>query len=185
MVQGIENGVSAVMFIGYHARVGTQNAILEHTWSDTRVANLMLQGDPCGEIGLNAAVCGHFGAAVILISGDQAACSEAAKLIPGIETVVVKRASGRMAAELLPPAHTHEMISSAAAVAVQRLKNGEGPQPITLNPPIQMDVDFAHSEMADRAALLPGSSRAGRRITYTASDMATLYSAFRTAVNLA
>lgn len=185
MVQGIDTGVSGVMFIGYHARVGTQNAILEHTWSDTRVANLVLQGEPCGEIGLNAAMCGHFGAAVILISGDQAACSEAAELIPGIETVIVKRASGRMAAELLAPALTQEMIFTAAASAVQRLKNGEAPRPHKFDPPIQLEIEFTHSEMADRAALLPGSNRYGRRIAYAASDMPAIYSAFRAAVNLA
>lgn len=185
MVQGIDTGVTAVMFIGYHARVGTQHAILEHTWSDTRVANLTLQGEPCGEIGLNAALCGHFNAPIILISGDQAACSEAAQLIPGIKTVAVKQASGRMAAELLAPARTHEMIAEAAAAAVQRLAKGEAPLPRRLSPPIHMEVEFVHSEMADRAALLPGSSRSGRRIAYTADDMAALYTAFRAAVNLA
>lgn len=185
MVQGIDSGIAAVMFIGYHARVGTQHAILEHTWSDTRIANLTLQGEPYGEIGLNAALCGHFNAPVILISGDQAACSEATQLIPGIKTAVVKRASGRMAAELLAPALTQEMIAEAAATAVQALKRGESPTPHRLKPPIRMEVQFVHSEMADRAALLPGSSRSGRSIAYTADDMATLYLAFKAAVNLA
>lgn len=174
-----------MMFIGYHARVGTPHAILEHTWSDTNIANLFLQGEPCGEIGLNAALCGHFNAPVILISGDQAACAEAAQLIPTIETVAVKRASSRMAAELLPPALTHERIAEKAAAAVRKLTSGTSLPPHQLTPPIHMEIEFTHSEMADRAALLPGSTRSGRRIAYTASDMAALYLAFRAAVNLA
>src|SRR5512142_305384 len=60
MVQGVDSGVSGVLFTGYHARIGSQNAILDHTWSDSRIANLALNGESIGEIGMNAAVCGHF-----------------------------------------------------------------------------------------------------------------------------
>ena len=95
--------MDGVFFVGYHARIGTQNAILEHTWSDERVANVWINDQPFGEIGLNAAVCGHFGVPVVMISGDQAACAEAAALLGDIETAVVKQATGRMSAELLPP----------------------------------------------------------------------------------
>jgi D-amino peptidase len=185
MVQGIDSGVNAVMYVGYHARIGTQNAILEHTWSDERVANLWINGDLFGEIGLNAAVSGHFNAPVIMISGDQSACAEAAALLHGIETAVVKYASGRMAAELLPPGVTHSLIQAAATRAVQRFQAGQAPQPLKLPPPITMTIDFVQSEMADRAVMLPGATRSGRRLQYTAPDMPTLYSAFRTALALA
>src|SRR3972149_3024701 len=33
MVQGIDESVDGVMFIGYHARNGSPNAVLDHTWS--------------------------------------------------------------------------------------------------------------------------------------------------------
>jgi D-amino peptidase len=185
MVQGVDAGVNGVIFVGYHARIGTPNAILEHTWSDERVANLLINGEPFGEIGLNAAVAGHFGAPVLMISGDHSACQEAAALIPGIETVVVKRASGRMAAECLPPEVSQEMIQRGAASAVQRLKLNQAPEPLRLLPPITMAVDFVQSEMADKAVLLPGARRTGRRIEYSAPDMLSLYAAFRAALALA
>ena len=185
MVQGIDSGVTAVMYIGYHARIGTQNAILEHTWSDERVANLWINGDLFGEIGLNAAVCGHFDVPVIMISGDQSACAEAAGLLKGIEPAVVKYASGRMAAECLPPGVTQNLIQAAATRAIQRLKDGQAPKPLKLPAPTTMTIDFVQSEMADRAELLPGAHRAGRRLQYTAPDMPTLYAAFRTALALA
>lgn len=185
MVQGIDSGVSGVIFVGYHARIGTPNAILEHTWSDERVANLLINGEPFGEIGLNAAVSGHFGTPVLMISGDLCACQEAAALIPGIETVVVKKASGRMAAECLPPEVTQEMIRRGAASAVHGLKHGQVPEPLRLHPPITMAIDFVQSEMADKAALLPGARRTGRRIEYSAPDMLSLYAAFRAALALA
>jgi D-amino peptidase len=185
MVQGVEAGVSGVIFVGYHARVGTQNAILEHTWSNERVADLWIQGKPTGEIGLNAAVCGHFEVPVIMISGDQAACAEAMGLIQGILPVEVKRAHGRMSAELLPPEKTQDMIRETASRAVRNLTLGQASQPLKLSRPIQMAIDFTQSEMADNAALLPGSRRSGRRIEYSAPDTLVLYQAFRVAIELA
>ena len=115
MVQGIDAGVDAAMFVGYHARSGSVNANLDHTWSDTRVANLWLNGMLLGETGMNAAVCGHFGAPVIMISGDQTVCGEATELLGALETAVVKQASSRFAAECLPPQVTGQKISEAAA----------------------------------------------------------------------
>jgi D-amino peptidase len=185
MVQGIQTGVDGMIYVGYHARIGTQHAILEHTWSDERVANLHLNDQPFGEIGLNAAVGGHFGVPVLMISGDKTACAEATALLGPLETAVVKTASSRMAAELLPPAVTQELIQASARKAVQRLASGQAPQPLRLQPPIQMAIDFVQSEMADKAALLPGAHRTERRIEYTAADMVTIYAAFRTALALA
>jgi D-amino peptidase len=185
MVQGIDEGVDGVIFIGYHARVGTQNAILEHTWSSKCVAGLLVNDRPFGEIGLNAALCGHFGVPVIAISGDQSACAEASELIAGIETAVVKQAHGRMAAECLPPIRAYGEIEEAARVAVERLAHGQAPQPLRLGAPINAAVELASSEMADQAAWLPGAERQGRVVSYTAKDMPTIYRAFRSIVGLA
>ena len=38
MVQGVQHGADAVFFIGYHARMGTPRAILDHTWSSSRIS---------------------------------------------------------------------------------------------------------------------------------------------------
>jgi D-amino peptidase len=185
MVQGVDDGVHGVIFVGYHARVGSQNAILDHTWSSERVDNLWINEQLIGETGLNAAVCGHFGVPVLMISGDQTVCSEAAALLGDLETVVVKKASGRMAAECLPPSVTQEMIQSRACKAVERLVAGQAPKPFHIPSPIKVDIDFTTSEMADRASLLPGTHRDGRRLTYTAQDMPTVYALMRTALALA
>ncbi len=195
MVQGVANGVDGVMFVGYHARIGTPNAILEHTWSDSRVANFMIKGaddtdyHPLGEIGLNAAVCGHFGVPVIMISGDRAACEEARVTIGEIETAIIKWATGRMAAECLPPAISQLIIEQAAYQAISRLVAskimGEAIKPMTISPPIDLAVDFVQSEMADKAAILPGARRIDRRVEYRSGDMLKAYEAFRSLLALA
>ncbi len=184
-------GIDGVLFVGYHARAGSQNAILDHTWSSSRVNNLWLtpaggSAQAMGEIGLNGAVCGHFGAPVVMISGDQTACAEAAALFPGIVCAVVKQAKGRNAAECLHPTASAELIEQCAARGVDHLLSEVPPRPFRLEPPITVTVEFVKSEMADAASLMPGAQRAeGRCVTFVARDMPEAYRAFRSLVGLA
>jgi D-amino peptidase len=186
MLQGIGEDISGVILCGYHARVGTPNAILDHTWSSRRVANLWINEMLSGEIGLNAAVCGHFNVPVIMISGDQSACHEAGELLGAVEKAVIKQATGRMSAECLTPEASHKKIQESAKKAVRNLIEGRAPAPFHPQIPIQITIQFAHSDMADRAALLPGAQRLdGRRITFSSADMPAAYCAFQAAVSLA
>lgn len=185
MVQGVDQDVDGVIFVGYHARAGSQNAILDHTWSSRRVANLYLNDTLVGEYGLNGAMAGHFNVPVLMLTGDQTACAQASELLGEIETVVVKHAHSRMAAECLPPQVTQPRIAQAAHQAVQRLRQGNAPKPLTITSPVHVTIDFNSSDQADQAALLPGSARVdGRRLTYTADNMLAAYLAFQAAVAL-
>ena len=183
MMQGVDQGVDGVIFVGYHARAGSQNAILDHTWSSRRVANLWLNDILVGEYGLNGAVAGHFDAPVLMLTGDQTTCMQATELLGRIETVVVKTALSRMAAECLPPGITQERIQKAANQAVKRLQAGDAPKPFVITSPVHVTLDFNTSDQADQASLLPGSRRIdGRRLTFTSDDMLAAYLAFQVAV---
>jgi D-amino peptidase len=185
MVQGVDS-VDAAMFVGYHARAGAQNAILDHTWSNSRVANVWLNGRLMGETGLNAAVCGHFGVPVVMLSGDQTVCAEAQELLGQIEVAVVKQASGQMAAECLSPEVAQRQVYQAAVRAVNRLQAGEAPEPLCLSTPVTLIIEFVHSDMADQAVVLPGAQRlVDRRIEFAAGDVPTAYRAFQALVALA
>ena len=72
MMQEIDQpgGFDAALCIGYHARAGTRNAILDHTYAD-RIHEVRLNGKPVGELGLNAALAGVHGVPVALVSGDN------------------------------------------------------------------------------------------------------------------
>jgi D-amino peptidase len=186
MLQGIDSGIDAVFFIGYHARMGTAYAILDHTWSSANVSNVWLNGKLVGEVGLNSAVCGHFGASVILVSGDQAVSAEAQDFIPGIETAIVKIAAGRNSAECFPLEATQTIIREAAARAVERFLAGKAPLPVKTTRPISVSLEFIYSDMADKAVLMPGVTRVdGRRVEIQAADMPAAYRAARAAITLA
>lgn len=186
MVQGIDHGVQAALFVGYHARAGTLNAILDHTYSSARVANLWINDRLAGETALNGLLCAHFGVPVVLVTGDQSVCAEAAEWIPGVETAAVKQACGRQAAEVLPPAVSHPMIETAAYNALVALRAGKAPAPLQTSKPVRVRVEFFWSDMADRAIKLPGAVRIdGRTVEATAPDMPAAHAAFRALVTLA
>ena len=185
MMDGIETEVDGVFFIGYHARAGSQNAILDHTWSSSRVANLWINNVLVGEYGLNAAVAGYYGVPVLMISGDQTACAQAVELLGPLETAVVKQARGRFAAECLTPPEAQEQIALSARRAVERLVEGDSPDPYVVDTPVAMTIEFISSDQADRAARLPGSRRAGLRLAFSSPDMIAAYASFRAAISLA
>ena len=185
MMQGIDENVDGVIFVGYHARNGTPNAILDHTWSRKTVANVWLNDMLTGEYGLNGAVAGHFGAPVIMVSGDQTACAQVVDTLGDMETAVVKQATSRYAAECLPPQAAQEMIFMSATRAVTRLQDGDVPDPFVLDTPVHVMVEFFTSDMADRASRIPSTEREGTRVSLATQEMATAYSGFRSMVTLA
>ena len=186
MVQGVNEGVDAAFFVGYHARNGTANAILDHTWSAARVHNLFINGRVSGEVGLNGSLCGHFGVPVLMVSGDQTVGAEAREWIAGVETVTTKIAHGRWSAEVLSPSLVQERLRAAAQSALLRFLKGEGPKPLQPQTPVTIRLELVGSDMGDKAALLPGAVRLdGRTIEFASADMPAAYQAFRAAVTLA
>jgi D-amino peptidase len=187
MVQGIAAGdFNGVIFVGYHARSGSPNGVLAHTWSSKRVANVWLNNVIVGEYGLNAALCGAFGAPVLMITGDQTACAQAVALLGPLETVEVKQATSFQSAECLPPAVTQEMIRAAAQRAVSRLSEGKALKPFVVAEPVVVRIEFRQVEMADSACTLPGARRLnGTQVEFTSPDMPAAYQGFQAAVGLA
>ncbi|MEU2403904.1 M55 family metallopeptidase [Streptomyces rubiginosohelvolus] len=127
-----------------------------------------------GEIGLNAAMAGHLGVPVVLLSGDDAACAEAAALIPEAVTVPVKEALGMAAAVTLHPEEARDRLRRAAADAVSR--RTEIP-PLALTGPLDVEADLASPHTIDLATLVPGVSRTAgaRTVAFTAPDYGTAY----------
>ncbi|MBW6471914.1 MAG: M55 family metallopeptidase [Anaerolineaceae bacterium] len=186
MLQGIDQDVDVAFFIGYHARVGTQLAILDHTWSNIVVGNVWLNDYLVGETGLNAALAGHFNVPILMISGDLAVNHEAKELIPRIQSVVVKQANSRFSADCLHPKEAQNLIREGARLAIQAYQNGEGSPVFKVKQPIQGKVELKSTELADRAQIVPGVQRiSARDIVFQSEDMPAAYRTFRTVVGLA
>ncbi len=114
---------------------------------------------PRGEIGLNAAMAGHLGVPVVLLSGDDAACAEAAALIPEAVTVPVKEALGMAAAVTLHPRRP----GTGCAVRRGRGEPPYGDPPWPSRARWTWRSHLASPHTIDLATLIPGVSRATGR----------------------
>ncbi len=183
MMEGIEAGHDAALFIGYHARAGTQHAILDHTYTD-RILDVRVNGTSIGELGLNATLAGSYGVPLILVSGDQALAAETAQLLgQSVKTVIVKTALSRNAARSLSPSEACSRIRQAAEQAVRSLGSV---RPFLPKAPYALEVDFRVTVEADLAQMAPGITRTGpRTVAYQHQDFREVFRAFRTMFNLA
>ncbi|MFJ9182080.1 M55 family metallopeptidase [Streptomyces anulatus] len=173
MLAGLDEETDAALFVGYHVRAGAGPGVLAHTMNG-EILDVRVAGRSLGEIGLNAAMAGHLGVPVVLLSGDDAACAELNGLVPAAVTVPVKEALGMAAAVTLHPEEARDRLRRAAADAVSR--RAEIP-PLVLTGTLDVEVDLASPHTIDLATLVPGVSRAGgaRTVAFTSPDYATAY----------
>lgn len=111
MILTIEKGYDAVLFLGYHAKAGTADGVMCHTMARA-VDEFTLNGISLPEMGYNALVAGMYDVPVVYLSGDEAACRQAAELFGGIVTTAVKKGLSRCSAICLHPEVACERIRS-------------------------------------------------------------------------
>jgi D-amino peptidase len=175
MMEGIDKTFDAVIFIGYHARANTPNAVLDHTMT-TKLLNVSINGKPMPEAGINGLMAGYFGVPVVLISGDQAIARQAKELFGDIETVVVKEAVAS-AAIMLHPSKAREMIQARTTAALKRLKDFK---PLKLAPPYVLEVSYVEEAAAQKASWIPGAVRTNEHtVVFKADDVMDLMKLFR------
>jgi D-amino peptidase len=185
MMQGIDGTFAACLFIGYHAKAGTENAILDHTISSSVVRAIRINGLELPELGINAGIAGTFGVPVVLVSGDTAVCRQAEEVLgKGLVIVAVKEAYGRLAAKLVPMAEARERIRAGAREALE--KRGTI-KPFRLTPPFQFELTYHVSAQADMGAmLLPQVKRVdARTLAFTADDYIAGFRTLRALISLA
>ena len=181
---GPDAGFEVALFVGYHARAGHPTGTIAHTFSG-RPTLTQLNGRPVGETGLNASVLGAWGIAVGLVAGDDALAGEVADWLPWAERIIVKTASGGNAAASFHPTFAHDLIRSGAERAVRRAAAGEL-QPLIVDRPVVVEVDYRNAIAADYAAIVPGAERVGDRgVRFEAPDAVTAYRGFLAGVRLA
>jgi D-amino peptidase len=133
-----EKAYDGIIFVGQHAMSGAPNSILAHTQS-FQVKRLTINGKPVGEIGQTAAIGGHFGIPVIMLTGDEAACQEIRELQPKAVTVAVKRLAGRASALSLSHEEARRRIQAAAREAVSRIREFE---PWKIAGPVELKFEY-------------------------------------------
>jgi len=136
----LESGCDAALFVGMHAMAGTADGVLSHTVSGQAWQNLRFNGTLVGETGINAAICGHWGVPVLLVTGDRAVCREGRELLGDrLTTVEVKEGLGRFSARMKTPRRVRELIGEGARKA---LANLSAVAPYDPGRPCEIEIEF-------------------------------------------
>jgi len=169
MMEGIDNTFDAVVFVGYHAKAGTPNAILEHT-STGNVVDMSINGVSLPEAGYNAMVAGLFNVPAVFISGDQAVVTQVRELLGSIQGVAVKEEIGD-ASIGMSPKQAQEEIRKGVELAVRdrskfKAYKVQGPYTMVL-------------KVKQERPLYPGAQRIREgEFTFSSADLLEVLKAF-------
>lgn len=175
MMEGIDQDVDGVVFLGYHAAAGV-DGVLSHTYLGNSITGVFLDGDRASEGWLNAALAREFGVPVLLVTGDDRTCDDAAVYAPDSRRVAVKRCISRYAAICHPPARTYQDIRAAAQDSMTLA--GRGAEDTRAH---RVTVEFDATHLALACLAVPTVQRTGEReIGYDAPSMRAVMTCFKT-----
>ena len=150
----LEQGADACLLVGMHARNNTVDGVLCHTISTVKWHNLWFNNDLVGEVGVNAALCGHYDCPILLVTGDDAVCRESRALLGDeLTTVAVKKGLTRYSARQIPPRRARQMIEDGAYQALQNL---DAVQPYVPAAPVTIKIEIDKVEKMDDFRGRPG-----------------------------
>jgi D-amino peptidase len=182
MMQGLTAEHDVALFVGYHAKAGTAEAVLNHTVFGEVLQSLHVEngesGSPdgdgsstdrteVGEMGWNARLAGALDVPVGLVTGDDGTVAEAREELPDSETVAVKEAIDRFSARCRPGTETRSAIREASERAVERAAAGTL-STVPVGGQTTIAAEWSTTNAAASAAAAPGVEReAGRRTAVT------------------
>ena len=154
---GLDQTVDGFLVPGHHAMAGTKGAFLPHTcnldWAEVRI-----NGQAVGEMGIEACFAGHWDVPVIFAQGDDAGCREAEAMFPGIVTAPIKRAVEADTCTGLEPAAARGLTAAKMAEAVEALR-ADHCRPFQPNLPMTVTITMTTAQKAESTAEKPNVSR--------------------------
>ena len=174
MMEGLDESFDAVVFIGYHARAGTPDAIIDHT-SSGNVTDFAINGVSLPESGYNALISAHYGVPVVFVAGDQAIVHQVQELFGEVATVATKQGIGA-ASDGLHPERARELIRAGVADAV---RNRDRYDLFDLGRPYTLTLKLKSEQSVWNGAWFPGARRTGDwELTFTSDNILEVMYAF-------
>jgi D-amino peptidase len=135
----MERRFSAVAYVGQHSKANIQSGIMAHSYSSLGIQTMKLNGKPVGEIDVIAAMAGHFGIPVIMLTGDKAAVEELREIVPDAEMVEVKEGLGRYTCISLSAESARTAVRTAAQRSVAKIGRIK---PYVVKGPVTLEVEY-------------------------------------------
>lgn len=136
---GMDETFDAAILIGYHPSTTNLRGTRAHTFSSGRLTRVALNGNAVSESVWSAAIAGHFGVPVIMISGDDALYEEIKPVLGDIEYAETQKSLSFHSVNALNPEASCRLIAAKVTAALARLDDFK---PYKLKTPITLDVSF-------------------------------------------
>jgi D-amino peptidase len=117
----LDGSFDALFFLAQHAKAGTRDGNLAHSYSSKSIEVIRINGVEVGEFGARAALAGSLGVPTVFVSGDDKMMAEARALIPNIHGAQVKVGLGPQVALHLAPEDARDLIRDVAAEATAHI----------------------------------------------------------------
>jgi D-amino peptidase len=138
-MKSFDQSFDAVLLVGYHAKAGTTEAILSHTWI-TSFLDVRVNGASVPEPSLNTYLAGAFGVPVVLLSGDDYVIDQARPVLGDIHYAQVKKSTGFFSGEHLPLDESRRLLRETARDAVAGTR---GVAAVGCDLPVTIEVDLS------------------------------------------
>jgi len=165
----MERGYAGVAFVGQHSLAGVRAGIMAHSYSSLGIQNMLMNGQPVGEIGTRAALAGFYKIPVILLTGDQTAAKELLDIVPQAEVAVVKEGLARYTCLSLSATAARELIRESARRAMEKIGKV---RPYRVEGPVTIEYEYTtRNSLPMDAALRVGAEVINdRTIRYRGRD---------------
>lgn len=137
-------GVDAVIFLGYHAKEGTLDGVLAHTYSSESIQYYKIGGKQVGEFYIDSNIALSKNISVIMMVCDDVCAKEVSSISNDIVRVITKHATGRNSA-LFRGNELYAELYDCTQKAVSKLGKM---QYSTIQFPVDFEVRFTRIERA-------------------------------------
>lgn len=141
----LDTNFDAVLLVGYHAKAGSSEAILAHTWI-TSFLDVRVNGVSLPEPSLNTYLAGAFGVPVVMLSGDDYVIEEARPVLGDIHYAQVKKSTGFFSGDHLPLEESRRLLRQTAREAVAGARSIA---PVKCELPVTIEVDLSPDPVAE------------------------------------
>lgn len=140
-----DHAYDGVVYLGYHAREGSFEGVLAHSYSSTDIQYCRVNGEDKGEIELDSYIAADHGIAPIFAASDKACIEQFKELSPNSVTVITKYGKSRNEATLRDEDEVVNEIYNGVKEGAKKVK--EIPLP-KLPMPAEVEMRYTRAERA-------------------------------------
>ena len=165
MIQELDESFDALIMVGWHAHVGSEENNLAHTMN-TRTHAIMLNGKPASEFTLFVNAAATYGVPTVFVSGDTALMREVEATNAYITRIPVKEGKGASTISMSPAAAQAAIRAGVESALKGNLKDCI----ITALIKCVLDVTYVTPDLAFEKSFYPGVKHLGNRTNRIETD---------------